>query len=45
MNNHISEFVEFVKDETLAKEFVYQEGLEDSYDINEYTVKFKVEKM
>ena len=38
-------FVEFVKDETLAVEFTRENGLEDIYDINDYKVGFRVEKI
>ena len=41
----IKEFVEFVKDETLALEFVKGTGLTDVYDVNDYKVGFKVEKI
>ena len=41
----LSDFVEFVKDETLALEFVKTTGLNDIYDINDYKVSFKVEKI
>jgi isoleucyl-tRNA synthetase len=40
----IKDFVEFIKAETLALEFKESKDLNDSYDINDYTVKFKVEK-
>ena len=40
----IKDFVEFVKEETLALEFIKTEGLEDKYDVNDYEVSFKVEK-
>jgi len=41
----ITDFVEFVKDETLALEFIKTEGLNEEYDVNDYKVKFKVEKI
>ena len=40
----IKDFIEFIKDETLALEFNETKDLTDEYDINEYKVKFKVEK-
>ena len=40
----IKDFVEFIKDETLALEFNKANELVDEYDINEFKVKFKVEK-
>ena len=43
-SNSIANFIEFIKDETLALEFNKTTGLTDEYDINEYKVKFKVEK-
>ena len=43
--NDIDGFVEFVKDETLALEFIKTEGLEEEYDVNDYKVKFKVERV
>ena len=41
----INDFIEFVKDETLAVEFVKTTGLDDLYDVNDYKVGFKVEKI
>ena len=41
----LTDFVEFVKEETLALEFVKTTGLDDVYDVNEYKVAFKVEKI
>lgn len=43
-NEDINEFVEFVKDETLAVDFIRTTGLDDMYDINDYKVAFKVER-
>ena len=43
--NDIADFVEFVCDETLAVEFIKTTGLNDEYDVNEYKVKFNVEKI
>ena len=40
----IKDFINFIKDETLALEFNAKSGLKDEYDINEYKVKFMVEK-
>lgn len=40
----IQNFVKFIMDETLAIEFTKTTGLNDSYTINEYEVKIKVEK-
>ncbi len=42
--NNIKDFIDFIKDETLALEFNTKSGLKDEYDINEYKVKFKVVK-
>jgi len=41
----IKDFVEFVKDETLALEFIRTTGLNEEYDVNDYKVSFKVEKI
>ena len=41
---NIKDFISFIKDETLALEFNRVDNLTDEYDINEYKVKFKVEK-
>ena len=41
---NIKDFISFIKDETLAVEFNRVDNLTDEYDINEYKVKFKVEK-
>ena len=41
---NINDFISFIKDETLALEFNRVDNLTDEYDINEYKVKFKVEK-
>jgi isoleucyl-tRNA synthetase len=41
----LTDFVEFVKDETLALEFIKTTGLDELYDVNDYKVGFKVEKM
>jgi len=40
----IKDYLEFIKDETLALEFNETCNLSDEYDINNYKVKFKVEK-
>ena len=40
----IANFVDFIKDETLALEFNKAKDLTDEYDINDYKVKFKVVK-
>ena len=42
--DNIKDFINFIKDETLAIEFNKVDNLTDEYDINEYKVKFKVEK-
>ena len=42
--DNIKDFIDFIKDETLAVEFNKVDNLTDEYDINEYKVKFKVEK-
>ena len=42
--DRITNFIDFIKDETLALEFNESDGLTDVYDINDYQVKFKVEK-
>ena len=41
----IKEYIDFIKDETLATEFNEVNNLDDEYDINEYKVKFKVERV
>ena len=41
---NIKDFTKFIQDETLAIEFNRVDNLTDEYDINEYKVKFKVEK-
>ena len=41
----MKEFSQFVKDETLALEFIKTTDLTDEYDVNDYKVKFKVEKI
>ena len=43
--NRIIEFIDFIKDETLAVEFNKGSNLTDSYEINEYNVKISVEKL
>ena len=40
----IKSFVKFIKDETLAISFKKGTKLTDEYDVNDYKVKFKVEK-
>ena len=40
----IKDFIEFIKEETLALEFNEVTDLTDEYDINDYKVKFKVDK-
>ena len=40
----IKDFIDFIKDETLALEFKQSKNLTDEYDVNDYKVKFKVEK-
>ena len=40
----IKDFIDFIKDETLALEFKKAKNLTDEYDVNDYKVKFKVEK-
>ena len=42
--DRITNFIDFIKDETLALEFNETDGLTEVYDINDYQVKFKVEK-
>ena len=44
-SNDISDFIEFIKEETLALEFVKGNDLTDTYNINDYEVKFRVEKI
>ena len=34
-----------IKDETLAIEFNKENNLKDEYDINDYKVKFKLERL
>ena len=41
----IKEFIPVIMDETLAVEFNQENNLIDSYDINEYTVKIRVDKI
>ena len=41
----IEDYIEFVKEETLAVEFIKDTCLTDIYDINDYKVGFKVEKI
>ena len=41
----IKDYLDFIKDETLALEFNEVNNLSDEYEINEYKVKFKVEKI
>ena len=41
----IKEFIPVIMDETLAVEFNQENNLTDSYDINEYTVKIRVDKI
>ena len=41
----ISNYLDMIKNETLAIEFVSSKDLTDEYDINDYKVKFKVEKI
>ena len=43
--NAISEFITNIMDETLAVEFKEASDLTDSYDINEYKVKIRVDKI
>lgn len=44
-SENVYDFVKFIMDETLALEFTKTTGLNDSYMINEYEVKIKIEKM
>ena len=41
----IKDYVSFIKDETLAVSFKTKKNLTDEYDINDYKVKFLVEKV
>ena len=43
--NNIKDFIDFIKDETLAVEFKEKAKLTDEYEINEYRVKFEVKKV
>ncbi len=43
--NRINDYVEFIMNETLALEFSLVEDLDDVYDINDYKVGLKVEKI
>ena len=43
-SEQIRDFVDFIKDETLALKFETKTKLTDEYDVNDYKVKFKVEK-
>ena len=40
----VEAFADFIKDETLAITFKKADNLTDEYEVNEYKVKFKVEK-
>ena len=43
-SEQIRDFVDFIKDETLALKFETKTKLTDEFDVNDYKVKFKVEK-
>ena len=43
--NDIKDYIDFIKDETLAVEFIKTNNLTDTYDVNDYKVSFKVEKI
>ena len=43
-SKQIKDFIDFIKDETLALKFECKAKLTDEYDVNDYKVKFKVEK-
>ena len=42
--DRISNYIDFIKDETLAVGFVWDEDVDNEYDINEYKVNIKVLK-
>lgn len=42
--DRISNYIDFIKDETLAVSFVWDEDVDNEYDINEYKVNIKVLK-
>lgn len=44
-SERVKDFVKFIQDETLAVEFVCGDNLSSEYEINEYLVKFEVEKI
>lgn len=43
--NRINDYLDMIKDETLAIEFNKENNLKDEYDINDYKVKFKLERL
>ena len=43
--NRINDYLDMIKDETLAIEFNKENNLTDEYDINDYKVKFKLERL
>ncbi len=44
-SERVKDFVKFIQDETLAVEFICGDNLSSEYEINEYLVKFEVEKI
>ena len=44
-SNKISNYIDFIKNETLATEIISTENLDEVYDINGFEVKFRVEKI
>ena len=44
-SNKISNYIDFIKNETLATEIISTENLDEVYDINGCEVKFRVEKI
>ena len=44
-NEALNKNIEFIKNETLAKEFILDENLTESFDINDHDVKLKVERI
>ena len=43
--NRINDYLDMIKDETLAIEFNKENNLTDEYDINDYKVKFKLKRL
>ena len=43
--NDIKDYLEFIKNETLCQEFIFDNKIDDVIKINDYEVSFKLEKM